>query len=112
MEVKVAKLYSKAYVRKLEAAMKPHNYTLKAGIELPEEVGEAMMADVIAATILKDWKNIFDRDGKELPYSKEAAKKLLIDLPEFYRTIMNLANDVNNFKAAEEQVNKETIKKP
>ena len=55
---------------------------------------------IFVDTILQDWKGVSARDGSELPYSKENAKALLLDLPNLFGTLQAEANKMSNFTQA------------
>jgi hypothetical protein len=51
-----------------------------------------------AKTILLGWKNLEEEDGSPIEYSVEKAYQLMTDMPEFYRLVVQLANNINNFR--------------
>ncbi len=64
--------------------------SLVAGSSLSDEIHEKIgKIDIraFAQTIIKDWENVVDEDGKEMEFSEENAFKLLSDLPELYTDI-------------------------
>jgi hypothetical protein len=56
---------------------------------------------------LLDWRNLyddtgdFDMQGKEIPYTKENAVKLLKIVPDLLGILMTEAKKLGNFRAAE-----------
>lgn len=61
--------------------------------------------DVYAETILVGWENVLDENDKELPYSKENAKKILSELDDIYEEVIKIATTAANYnKAALEEV--------
>lgn len=71
----------------------------RASLELttPEERAKSVR-ELYAECVLVGWDNVTDKDGKELPYSKENAVKLFNDLPRLFDKVYDLANDINTFK--------------
>ena len=64
------------------------------GIEINEKIAVEQMAN----GVLVDWKNIFDDDGKEMPYSVATCKSLLAKLPELRLAIAGASLDMDNFR--------------
>ena len=79
--------------RSLELSEKRANFEL----ENPEERAK-QVREVYAECVLVGWENVTDKDGKEIPYSKENALKLFNDLPRLFDKIVELASDINTFK--------------
>lgn len=98
VEFKLARAGSqnKKYVTRLQALMKPYKYQIDRGT-MKEDVAEAIMAQVIAETIILGWKGVTDRDGEEMEYTPELAKQLLLDLPALRNLIMEESQNVANF---------------
>lgn len=74
--------------------------TVRRKIENPPKGSEHMrdekICELMAKTILLDWRGLAD-EGKEVKYSQENAKKLLIKYPEFRDFVFQLSNDPNRF---------------
>lgn len=74
--------------------------TIRRKIENPPKGAEGFrdekICELMANTILLDWKGLAD-EGKEIRYSKENAKKLLLKYPEFRDFVFQLSNDSNRF---------------
>jgi len=98
VEFKLARAGSqnKKYVTRLQALMKPYKYQIDRGT-MKEDVAEAIMAQVIAETIILGWNGVTDRDGEEMEYTPELAKQLLLDLPALRNLIMEESQNVANF---------------
>lgn len=67
-----------------------------------DEQSAAIMAKLMAKTILLDWKNL-TLDGKKLQYSKEVAEKVLLDYPDFRQFIWEVAEDAKRFYRQERE---------
>lgn len=65
---------------------------------LSDEDALRISAEVYAETIIIGWKNVKDRDGKPLKFSKENVVKVLTDLPDFFQDIQFKANSLAQFK--------------
>ncbi len=59
-----------------------------------------LFSELIANSILLDWEGLTD-NGELLVYSKEVAKKMLIQYKEFRSLVWELANDAQLFKDVE-----------
>lgn len=77
---------------------------------LADDVAEQLTVDVFVDTILLDWKNVpeppdpvtkeFD-PAKLIPFSKEAAKKLLTELPNLFDELQKQSMDLSNYQQEE-----------
>ena len=85
------------YSAALEKAVRPYKGNIK---ELGNARAEVLYRAVFVETVLKGWKNVQDRDGKEIPYSKEEALKLFQRAPRLYDRLNAEAADIENFKDA------------
>lgn len=85
------------YAKELERVTRPYKGNLSA---LGNEGAERLFREVFAKTVLKGWKNVKEKDGTEIPYSYDAAIKLLERLPRLYDKLSAEAAEIENFKAA------------
>lgn len=65
-----------------------------------EEEAFDLMLDVFVEACLLDWKGVNDRDGNAMPFTKAAARQLMIDLPDLYKVLDADAEDLTNFREA------------
>lgn len=96
--IKIARLGHPKHEEVMKRLRQPHVASLRAGIDLPTNVSMALTIEALAEAILIDWKGIQDDDGKEIPYSKEAAIKLLTDLPDFRDKVVFLSSQHETFR--------------
>ena len=75
-----------------------------ANKSLDTESGEDILRNGLAHHVLFDWKNVTDRNGKEIKFSPEAAIKLLTDLPDLIMVIYGQASNPDFFLASEAQM--------
>ena len=47
------------------------------------------------------WKGVTDRDGNELPFTKDNVVTLLTDLPDLFNELRNEATRQSNFRVTE-----------
>lgn len=65
--------------------------------QLPPALGQKMVVEIFADTIVLDWKNVAGRDGAELPFSKENVVTLLTDLPNLFIELQRESQAASNF---------------
>lgn len=75
---------------------------MRTGFRADSEMQDKILVEVLAETVLLDWKGFVDADGKALKYSKDAAVKVLTDLPTFRDDIVAAASDMSLFQAEDE----------
>lgn len=63
-----------------------------------EEDNIEYLKELYAECVLVNWKNVKDKNGKEIPYSKENAKMLFDKLPHFFDKILEIATNLSNFQ--------------
>jgi len=68
---------------------------------LTEEQSSRILREVYAESVMLGWKNVTDREGNPLEYSKENFLKLMNDLPVLWRAIRVEAANHENFRRAQ-----------
>lgn len=76
---------------------KPYSFQIQQGT-LPAEKEQELMAKIFVEACLIDWKGVKDEDGKDIPFSTEAAISFLKDLPDLLKTLLDYAQDVKNYR--------------
>ena len=89
---------NKTYEKAREAVFRPLNRKILMGA-VNRSVLEDMNFKLFVSHILKGWKNVVV-NGVDLPFSREAATKLLTDLPAVYDRLLEESQLVENFRAA------------
>lgn len=99
MEFKLARTggANEAFMKTAAKRLKPFQNALD---QMPRKQQDIMAIGIFVDTILRDWRNVFDRDGTELPFSPENAKRLLTDLPNLFAALQAEANNMSNFTKA------------
>lgn len=90
------------YAAVLERRSKPYRRKIDAGL-IDNKQLQKLYIGVFVDTILLDWENVQSKDGTDVPYSKEAALKLLNDLPELYDYLSKFAGDITTFQQIEDE---------
>lgn len=103
-EVKIARTGNPSYRTMLRARLKPYMQSLQKGL-LDDETGDAVLIEVMARTIVKDWKG-FDKDGKEYPFSTQNAVSMMSEFKDFRDFVARNADDMQSFKAEATEVTK------
>lgn len=81
--------------------MRPHRRRARAGT-LPEEIQKDVSYTVLANCVLLGWKSV-QIDGKDVPYTPEAAKQLFVEMPDFADFIAGYAMETTLFQDREEK---------
>ena len=88
---------NKKWAKAIERATKPHRRLMELGT-LDNAVAEKLMRGVFVEAILIDWRNVRDKDGKELQLNKVNAENLFEALPELYDDLNDKANKAAMFR--------------
>lgn len=67
---------------------------------LPKKTADELAIGIFVDAVLLDWEGVTDRAGNVVPYSPDAAKKLLTDLPNLYITLRGESEKMSNFSQA------------
>lgn len=100
---------NKQYATALERAYRPHEAQQRAGTLSPE-LGNSIFRRVFCDTILKDWRNVTkadftgdENDTELVPYSAEEAFKLLTELPDLERMLIEKAQGLAAYTEATQE---------
>lgn len=101
IEVKVTRTNTKEAQKYKAQLEKPYRKLS----QIPDDVQDGIYEKMIAHKIIKDWKGITDEEGKEVPYSPDAALKILQTFRDFRDDIILAASERETFRKieAEEQ---------
>lgn len=73
------------------------------GIDLEEIMDDAeskrVFIQLYAETIVKNWRDVKDAEGNQIPFSVEAAIKLFTDLEDLFGVILQAAQKMSLFRA-------------
>jgi len=94
LSMKIAKVGNTEYEKLLRKLYKPYRKTLQKGKDLDTSITDNIMAEVIANTIVLDWKGMPGEEG-DVPFSVEECMNLVLDpeLREFKEEILEFADD-------------------
>ncbi|UUX51806.1 hypothetical protein NUH88_08905 [Nisaea acidiphila] len=101
--VKLARIGNRRYRDAMQRRMKPFRRALRAGT-LEEATAERITAEVLAETVLLDWRDL-TLDGRALTYSPERALSLLLDpaLRDFRDLIVEMASDIELYRQQDQE---------
>lgn len=95
---KIARAYNKQFSRMFQREYKANRFELEAKGEAAEKLADAIMCNVMAQTVVLDWKGPVSISGEDLgAYSKEGAAKAL-KLKEFRAWVNKHAEDTAAYK--------------
>lgn len=85
------------FIKTASKRFKPFQAAIAADT-MPKQMAADLVVGVFVDTIIKDWKEVYGRDGVAIPFSKDAAKKLLTDLPNLHVALQAEAAKMANFR--------------
>ena len=98
MKVKIRRFKSKKSRKVREELEAPYKRVAQFGAVLPDDVQDSIGTAHVAHGLIADWKGVLNKDGTEIPYSKDAALDLCSRLPEFRDAIANISVSLDNFR--------------
>lgn len=96
----VARAGNKENRAALKRLIAPHKVALRND-KLADEVLERLTIEAMAETILLGWKGIRE-NGKDVPYSRDNAVRLLTDYKDFRDQVSAFSTEMALFQQAEE----------
>lgn len=92
---------STAYRAALDAAAKPYRRRIDNGeIKAQEQLNE-ITNGIFSDHWIAGWENVRDANDAEIPYSKEAARDLMKQLPELLYKLIGTSIDSDNYRIEE-----------
>lgn len=74
----------------LERAVKPYRRQIQ-NETIDRDTMQRLMREVYADSVVIGWENVQDKDGKNLPFTRENVIKLFEDLPELFEDVQEQA---------------------
>lgn len=93
---------NRKYQAALDARLRPYRRQIASGT-LSEEIGEKVLREVFAETVVLSWDNVTDRKGDPIPFSRENVKKLFEDLPDLFADIRDACALSVNFNRDQQE---------
>lgn len=89
---------NKKFIKLFEALMKPYRRAFELGT-MDDKKAAAILHEAFAKAIILEW-HITDENGEPIEFTVENAIKVFTDLPEFFGTIKQEAEQRQNFRRA------------
>lgn len=96
IEVLIARAGNQKFQKAYSRLCKPHRNLIRKGL-LDGKTGDRLLVEALSEGILLDWRGI-EQDGALLPYSKEAAVKLLAEMKDFADFVAAESQRMENFR--------------
>lgn len=99
ISLKLRRMNSQFYGKVLNSIMQENRKLMVKG-KFPKDVDARLLIESLAEGIIVDWKGILVEDGgEEIPYTKDAAIKLMTDIPDLKNIVRNLSQSMAAFRA-------------
>lgn len=89
---------NKAYTKLMEKLTRPYRAIID---KLDTKTDDTITATALSETVVIGWENVQDETGVDIPFSKEKAKELLVQLPDLMDTVNKAAWSINTFREQE-----------
>ncbi len=99
VSILVARWGNAKHVEAERLARKPYQSILRSGRDLPDEIAVKTNIEAMAKAVLLDWKGVTDAADQPLPYSVQAAVKVLTDLPDFRHMVAGMAQEATAYRS-------------
>jgi hypothetical protein len=93
---------NKKFAQVLSNKMKPYRQQFERGM-LDDETSARILLESYAEAVVVGWKDVKDRNGKNLPFTKENVVKLFADLPDLFTDIKTQAENAALFREQAEK---------
>lgn len=88
---------NETFMTEASRRLKPFHAALE---NLPQKTANQIAVEIFVDLLLLGWENVPDRAGNLLEFSKDAAKKLLLELPNLFLVLQAESQRMSNFTAA------------
>ena len=99
---KIARAYNKHFSRLFQRKYESNKHALKAKGPEAEALADSIMCEVMAKTILVDWKGPVSIKGEDLGAYSEAGAQKALQLKEFRAWVNAQADDTAAFKVEQD----------
>ncbi len=98
IDIKIRRFTSAKSRKVREALFKPHLKQYKTFEKIPEAISEELTCRHLADGVVTDWRGIFDREGKEVPFAPDMAFELFTKLPDLAKEVVLLSINMDNYR--------------
>ena len=102
-EFLIARMGNREYTRELTQEVERYSAALDGNDDVSDDTSDNIMVKLLSKHILLAWRGTVEYKGEALPYSKEAAEKLL-SVKDFRKWVIRQSELLKNFRAAEDKV--------
>ena len=106
--VLIGRFGNKNHERVMDKMRKPYEALLLRKGKIPKDEMSDMIRASFAEGVLMGWEGFVDKEGKEVPFSKEEALNAITLYKDFYDLLFDFSNDMSNFRSFVEE---EVVKK-
>lgn len=86
-----------AYNRVLERVTKPYRRQIQTNT-MEHKMMQKLLMEVYAEAVVLKWDGVTDKEGNEIPFSKENCVNLFIDLPDLFADVKEQAESASIFR--------------
>ncbi len=98
LKLRIARMGNPKYNEYARQLGKPHAMQIRHGAGDAAKVLEDVIKKAMARHVLLGWENLEDDAGSPIPYSEAKAMELLTGFPDFYRMVLEFAQEAEHFK--------------
>lgn len=106
-QFKISSTSDAAYQKYVTKLQLPHRRKIAQG-KLEPDVGQELLAKALAGHILRDWKDVYNSEGEEVPFDVEIAQVAIMANEDLRDFILETASDIANFRT---EVKRDVVKK-
>jgi hypothetical protein len=102
LKLRIGRMTNPMYETHLRKISRPFTTSIRKGT-IDQKVMEDLMARAISHHVLLGWENLQDSKGAEIPYSQGKAYELLVESRDFFKLVVEYANDMELFRDEESE---------
>ena len=106
--VLVGRFGSKRHNKVMDKLRKPYDHLLARKGKIPKDEMADMFRASFAEGVMMGWEGFVDKEGNEIPFSKDEALNAITLYKDFYDLLFDFSNDMANFLS---YVEEEVVKK-
>lgn len=97
LKLKIGRITNPMYETHLRKLSRPYVTSIRKGT-IDQKVMEDLMAKAMSHHVLLGWENLQDEKGAPIPYSQGKAYELLSTSRDFFKLVLEYANDMEMFR--------------
>ncbi len=101
-EYLIAREGNKEFTRLSAELVRPYRKMIQKGMADASLMNE-IAAEVVARTVLLDWRKVRDPEGKPIPYTPEEGKRCILAYPDFAEFVSANAREMRLFQDEEQK---------